>query len=45
VQVESEHYHVCIIVRDMEEARPHLEELLSVVWGPIVEYDAEFRDK
>jgi Glyoxalase/Bleomycin resistance protein/Dioxygenase superfamily len=43
--VESEHYHVGIIVEEMEAARAHLEELLGVVWGPIMEYDADFRDK
>jgi hypothetical protein len=42
--MQSQHYHVGIVVRDLTEARDHLEELLGVVWGPIMEYDAEFRD-
>jgi hypothetical protein len=42
--MQSEHYHVGVIVQDISAARTHLEELLGVVWGPVMEYDAEFRD-
>src|SRR6476620_8823102 len=42
--VQGEHYHVGIVVPDLVAGRPHLEDLLGMVWGPIMEYDAEFRD-
>jgi hypothetical protein len=33
-----------MVVRDIAEARKHLEELVGVVWGPIMDFDADFRD-
>ena len=38
--VWSEHYHVGIVVPDLEVARTRLTELIGVTWGPIVEIDA-----
>jgi hypothetical protein len=43
--VQSEHYHVGIVVPDLVVGRAHFEDLLGVVWGPIMEYDAEFRNE
>lgn len=42
--VESEHFHVGIVVPDLEAARAQLGELLGVTWGPIVERDGDFVD-
>ena len=38
--VWSEHYHVGIVVPDIEIAVARLTELIGVTWGPIVEVDA-----
>lgn len=38
--VASEHYHVGIVVPDLEAGRARLSELFGVTWGPIVEIDA-----
>ena len=41
-----DHYHVGIVVTDIEAASTKLSELLSVTWGPIMHLDAvEYRDE
>lgn len=38
------HFHVGIIVRDLEAACAHFTDLLGCSWGPIVEHEIAFRD-
>ncbi len=38
--VSSEHYHVGIVVPDLEDGRARLTELFGTTWGPIVQVDA-----
>lgn len=41
----SPHYHVGIVVPDLDEARARLGELLGVTWGPILRLpEVEYRD-
>jgi catechol 2,3-dioxygenase-like lactoylglutathione lyase family enzyme len=41
-----DHYHVGIVVTDIEEASAKLRNLLGVTWGPIMSLDAvEYRDE
>ncbi len=41
----SPHYHVGIVVRDLEAAQAQLTGLLGVTWGPVMHLDAtDYRD-
>ncbi len=41
-----EHYHVGMVVTDMEAASAKLTDLLGVTWGPVMHLDAtEYRDE
>ena len=40
------HYHVGIVVTDIEEASAHLSEMLGVTWGPVMALPAvDYRDE
>jgi Glyoxalase/Bleomycin resistance protein/Dioxygenase superfamily len=43
--MNASHYHVGIVVTDIEVARSRLTEMLGVEWGPVLRLDAvEYRD-
>lgn len=44
--MNSSHYHVGIVVADIEAARDRLSEELGVTWGPVLHLDAvDYRDE
>lgn len=43
--MQGNHYHVGIVVDDMEAARARLRDVLGVTWGPVMHLDAvDYRD-
>ncbi len=40
MQTPVDHYHVGIVVADIEAARARLTEMLGVTWGPVLHLDA-----